>query len=195
VHDVHDLLVEGPVIVAVPHYAAVDLVPELDVDGLGASPIVNLHVHYDRRVLDEPLAAALDSPVQFVFDRTEASGAREGQLLAISISHAVDEIGASVESLRERYLPALERLLPAARGAAVLDFAVTHEPRATFRVSPGTHRLRPGPRTHVQGVYLAGAWTDTGWPATMEGAVRSGLTAARTALAELGSRNRTSVAA
>jgi squalene-associated FAD-dependent desaturase len=182
VHDVHDLLADGPVIVAVPHYAAAELVPELDVDGLGASPIVNLHAHYDRRVLDEPLAAALDSPVQFVFDRTEASGAREGQLLAISISHAVNEIGASVESLRERYLPALERLLPAARGATVLDFAVTHEPRATFRVAPGTQRLRPGARTQVEGVYLAGAWTDTGWPATMEGSVRSGLTAARAAL-------------
>ena len=150
VHDVHDLLAEGPVIVAVPHYAAADLVPELDVDGLGASPIVNLHVHYDRRVLDEPLAAALDSPVQFVFDRTEASGAREGQLLAISISHAVDEIGASIGSLRERYLPALERLLPATRAATVLDFAVTHEPRATFRAAPGSTRLRPGTATSVR---------------------------------------------
>jgi squalene-associated FAD-dependent desaturase len=182
VSDVHELLEEGPVIVAVPHYAATEWLPELDVDGLGASPIVNLHVHYDRRVLDEPLAAALDSPVQFVFDRTEASGAREGQLLAISISHAVDEIGASVETLRERYLPALERLLPAARGATVLDFAVTHEPRATFRAGPGSRRLRPGTLTAVDGLYLAGAWTDTGWPATMEGAVRSGLTAARAAL-------------
>ena len=195
VHDVHALLAEGPVIVAVPHHAAAGLVPELDVDGLGASPIVNLHVHYDRRVLDEPLAAALDSPVQFVFDRTEASGAREGQLLAISISHAVSEIGASVESLRERYLSALERLLPAARGATVLDFAVTHEPRATFRVAPGTRRMRSGARTQVHGLYLAGAWTDTGWPATMEGAVRSGLTAARAALAELGARTRAPVAA
>ncbi len=190
VDDVHDLLAEGPVVVAVPHFAAADLVPELDVDGLGASPIVNLHVHYDRRVLDEPLAAALDSPVQFVFDRTQASGAREGQLLAVSISHAVDEIGASVSSLRERYLPALEHLLPAARDATVLDFAVTHEPRATFRVAPGTRRLRPGARTSVQGLYLAGAWTDTGWPATMEGAVRSGLTAAHAALAEAATRNR-----
>jgi squalene-associated FAD-dependent desaturase len=183
VHEVRDLLEEGPVIVAVPHYAAADLVPELDVDGLGDSPIVNVHVHYDRRILDEPLAAALDSPVQFVFDRTLASGAKEGQLLAVSISHAVDEIGASVDSLRERYLPALERLLPAALGATVLDFAVTHEPRATFRAAPGTRRLRPGARTAVPGLYLAGAWTDTGWPATMEGAVRSGLTAARAALA------------
>jgi uncharacterized protein with NAD-binding domain and iron-sulfur cluster len=64
----------------------------------------------------------------------------------------------------------------------VLDFAVTHEPRATFRVAPGTRLLRPGARTKVDGLYLAGAWTDTGWPATMEGAVRSGLTAARAAL-------------
>jgi squalene-associated FAD-dependent desaturase len=195
VHDLRDLLAAGPVIVAVPHYAAADLVPGLNVDGLGASPIVNLHVLYDRPVLDEPLAAALDSPVQFVFDRTEAAGARSGQLLAVSISHAVEEIGASVESLRARFLPALERLLPAARDASVLDFAVTHEPRATFRVAPGTRRLRPGVHTQVDGLYLAGAWTDTGWPATMEGAVRSGLTAARVALAALGSHHRTSVAA
>src|SRR5581483_2197579 len=109
---------------AVPPHAAAEFVP-VDVDGLGESPIVNLHVHYDRRVLEEPLAAALDSAVQFVFDRTQASGAQEGQLLAVSLSHAVDEIGTSVATLRERYLPALERLLPAARGATVLDFAAT----------------------------------------------------------------------
>jgi uncharacterized protein with NAD-binding domain and iron-sulfur cluster len=145
---------------------------------------VNLHVHYDRRVLDEPLAAALDSPVQWMFDRTAASGAREGQLVAISLSHALDEIGASVAELRSRYLPALERLLPAARSAGVLDFAVTHEPRATFKAAPGTAKLRPGSRTPVERVYLAGSWTATGWPATMESAVRSGLAAAELALAE-----------
>jgi len=179
--DLDELLADGPVVLAVPHHAAAEFVP-VDVDGLGESPIVNLHVHYDRRVLDEPLAAALDSPVQFVFDRTVASGAREGQLLAVSLSHAVGEIGNSVASLRERFLPALERLLPPARGATVLDFAVTHEPRATFRAAPGARRLRPGTETATPGLYLAGAWTDTGWPATMEGAVRSGLAAARAAL-------------
>jgi len=177
------------VVLAVPHDAVAGLAPPDAVDadalkGLGTSPIVNLHVHYDRRVLEEPLAAALDSPLQWLFDRTEASGAREGQLVAISLSHAVDEIGASVADLRARYLPALERLLPPARGAEVLDFAVTHEPRATFRAVPGTAKLRPGPRTAVPGVYLAGSWTDTGWPATMESAVRSGLAAAEAALAE-----------
>lgn len=175
------------VVAAVPHEAAAAILPPAAVDraalaGLGSSPIVNLHVHYDRAVLDEPLAAALGSPVQFVFDRTAAAGAREGQLLAVSLSHAVDEIGASVSALGARYLPALERLLPQARGAAVLDLAVTHSPRATFRVAPGTRRLRPGSATAVPGLFLAGAWTDTGWPPTMEGAVRSGLAASRAAL-------------
>lgn len=177
------------VILAVAHDVVASLAPPDAVDPealarLGTSPIVNLHVHYDRRVLDEALAAAIDSPVQWIFDRTEAAGATDGQLIAVSLSHAVDEIGASVAELRSRYLPALERLLPAASGAGVLDFAVTHEPRATFRVAPGTRRLRPGPRTPVPGVYLAGAWTDTGWPATMESAVQSGLNAARAALAD-----------
>jgi squalene-associated FAD-dependent desaturase len=183
IRSVDELLADGPVVLAVPHHAAAELVPELEVDGLGESPIVNLHVHYDRRVLDEPLAAALDSPVQFVFDRTQASGADRGQLVAVSLSHAVDEIGVSVAALRGRFLPALERLLPRARDAEVLDFAATHEPRATFRAAPGARRLRPGAATSTPGLYLAGAWTDTGWPATMEGAVRSGLTAARAALA------------
>jgi squalene-associated FAD-dependent desaturase len=178
------------VIVAVPHEAVVGLIPgaATDVDrlaGLGTSPIVNLHIHYSRTVLASPVAAALGSPVQWIFDRTRASGAREGQLVAVSLSHATEEIGASVAELRSRYEPALERLLPAARDAAVLDFAVTHEPRATFRAAPGTQALRPGPRTAVRGLFLAGAWTDTGWPATMEGAVRSGLSAAGAALSEL----------
>jgi squalene-associated FAD-dependent desaturase len=177
------------VILAVPHDVVADVAPPdaVDVDALaelGTSPIVNLHVHYDRSVLDEPLAAALDSPVQWMFDRTEASGAQDGQVVAVSLSHAVNEIGVSVAELRGRYLPALERLLPAARDAEVHDFAVTHEPRATFRAAPGTARLRPGPRTAVPGLFLAGSWTNTGWPATMESAVRSGLAAAKLALAE-----------
>jgi hydroxysqualene dehydroxylase len=186
--DVEALVAEhDAVVVAVPHEAAAELVPAAvdaeAVAGLGESPIVNLHVHYDRVVLDGPFAATLDSPLQWLFDRTAASGAERGQLVAVSLSHAVDEIALSVAELRERFLPAIERVLPRARGAEVLDFAATHEPRATFSATPGTARLRPGTRTDVPGLYLAGAWTDTGWPATMEGAVRSGLAAARAILA------------
>jgi uncharacterized protein with NAD-binding domain and iron-sulfur cluster len=105
--------------------------------------------------------------------------------VVVSLSDARTEIDESVAALRERYLPALERLLPAAAEAEVLDFTATHEPRATFRPVPGTRGLRPAERTDVPGVYLAGSWTATGWPATMEGAVRSGVVAAHAALSDL----------
>jgi uncharacterized protein with NAD-binding domain and iron-sulfur cluster len=109
-----------------------------------------------------------------------------GQYLALSQSAAGEEIDLPVAELRDRYLPELERLLPAARGAVVQDFFVTRERTATFAPAPGVGALRPGPRTRAPGVHLAGAWTATGWPATMESAVRSGLQASRTALAALG---------
>ncbi|MDE3132594.1 MAG: hydroxysqualene dehydroxylase HpnE [Acidobacteriota bacterium] len=154
---------------------------------LGSSAIVNLHVVYDRRVLAHPFAASVDSAVQWVFDRTASSGLTEGQYLAVSLSAADDELHATAEELRERYLPALSELLPAARDAEVREFFVTREHSATFRAAPGARAWRLGTRTDVPGLTLAGAWTDTGWPATMEGAVRSGRSAAREALAVLAS--------
>ena len=80
--------------------------------------------------------------------------------------------------LRERFVPALADLFPAAREAQVTEFFVTRERRATFRQAPGCNALRPKAGTRLPGLVLAGAWTDTGWPDTMEGAVRSGLAAA-----------------
>jgi squalene-associated FAD-dependent desaturase len=153
---------------------------------IGHSPIINVHVVYDRKVLDVPFVAALGTPIQWVFDRTEASGLTEGQYLALSQSAADQDIDAPVADLRARYLPELEKLLPLTRGARVRDFFVTRERTATFAPAPGVGRLRPGARTRLPGLALAGAWTATGWPATMEGAVRSGVTAADAALACLG---------
>jgi squalene-associated FAD-dependent desaturase len=145
---------------------------------LGSSPILNLHVHYDRRVLDEPFVAAIDSPVSWIFDRTQPSRVAGGQLLALSLSAADAVEHLDVEALRARFLPALAQLLPAARDAQVHRFLVHREHHATFRAGPGARALRPGPATALPGLVLAGAWTDTGWPATMEGAVRSGHAAA-----------------
>ncbi|MBT2364537.1 FAD-dependent oxidoreductase [Streptomyces sp. ISL-10] len=156
---------------------------------IGTAPILNVHVLYDRKVLRRPFFAALGTPVQWVFDRTEASGFSGGQYLALSQSAAEDEIDDPVAVLRARYLPELQRLLPAARGARVHDFFVTRERTATFAPAPGVGRLRPGARTCAPGLYLAGAWTATGWPATMEGAVRSGFSAAGAALFALGRRH------
>jgi squalene-associated FAD-dependent desaturase len=153
--------------------------------GLGYSPILNAHVSYDRRVTDLPFAAAVDSPVQWVFDKTSQAGVPSGQYLAVSISAADDVIDVPTAELRELYLPALEQLFPAAAAAEVRDFFVTRERRATFRQAPGSGGLRPGSATSVPGLALAGAWTNTGWPDTMEGAVRSGHDAAQQLIREL----------
>ncbi|QNP66465.1 hydroxysqualene dehydroxylase HpnE [Streptomyces genisteinicus] len=184
------------VVLAVPQREAHALLPAGALDDpdrlldIATAPILNVHVLYDRKVLRRPFFAALGTPVQWVFDRTGAAGVTEGQYLALSQSAVQDEIDDPVAALRERYLPELERLLPAARGARVRDFFVTRERTATFAPAPGVGRLRPGARTHAPGLYLAGAWTATGWPATMEGAVRSGFSAADAALSALGRRHR-----
>jgi uncharacterized protein with NAD-binding domain and iron-sulfur cluster len=152
---------------------------------LGSSPIVNVHVMYDRQVMKLPFVAAVDSPVQWVFDKTRQSGLQAGQYLAVSLSAADDYVDMPVAALRQLFLPALERLFPAAAGAGITDFFVTRERRATFRQAPGSGALRPGAATSVPGLVLAGAWTDTGWPDTMEGAVRSGHNAAQELIGEL----------
>jgi squalene-associated FAD-dependent desaturase len=181
-------LTADAVVLAVPHEKAAPLMPSGALPeqtvagwaGLGASPIVNVHVIYDRPVMDLPFVAAIDSPVQWVFDRTRISGMdRPGQqYLAISLSAADQYADTPAAKLREQFLPALAELFPAARDARVTEFFVTRERRATFRQAPGSGALRPKAATAQPGLVLAGAWTDTGWPDTMEGAVRSGLAAA-----------------
>ena len=186
-----DSLRADAVILALPPDATARLAPaEAGLDAaalarLGASPIVNLHVWFDRAVTDLPLAAGWDTPLQWIFDRTEAAGAPHGQLLTVSLSAADEWLGRSRTDLRAHFLPAFAALFPAARGAQVLDFLVQSDPAATFLQIAGTRRLRPGAATRHPAVWVAGAWTDTGWPATMESAVRSGTEAARAALHSL----------
>jgi squalene-associated FAD-dependent desaturase len=195
VDDAFELVLrDGPelvdrVVSAVPHQVAGEILPPGIVSAeeaaqLGASPIVNVHLQYDRRVLDAPFAAAVGSPVQWLFDRTASSGVEHGQLVSLSLSGADEELGLTRARLVERSAKAIARMLPAAREAQLLDAAVTREPAATFRGAPGSARLRPPARTDLPGLALAGAWTDTGWPATMEGAVRSGSAAAAQVLAQ-----------
>ncbi|MFI5694557.1 hydroxysqualene dehydroxylase HpnE [Kribbella sp. NPDC051586] len=178
------------VVLAVPPAEAAGLLPDDAVDlpagwaeALGSSPIVNAHVVFDRVVLDEPFVAGVDSPLQWVFDRTVQSGSdRSEQYIAVSLSAADKLIDTPVGELRDVLVPALRRLLPAAADARVKEFFVTRERNATFRPAPGTGRFRPGATTSRPGLHLAGAWTATGWPATMEGAVRSGESAAASVL-------------
>src|SRR6202012_6151071 len=167
------LLADG-VVLAVPHEQAARLIPAGALPaaavegwaGLGAAPIVNVHVIYDRKVMEAPFAAAVDSPVQWVFDRTRISGMHErgdsGQYLAVSLSAADEYASVPVSELREQFLPALAELFPAAQGAVVTVFFVPREKRATSRQVPGTARLRPAAAPGLDGLVLAGAWTHTG---------------------------------
>jgi squalene-associated FAD-dependent desaturase len=180
------------IVLAVPHDAAAALLPpEAGVDPgglrrLGAAPIVNLHVVFDRPVTSLPFLTGVDTPLQWIFDRSAAVGLERGQYLTVALSAADAWVGRSRAELRRIFVPEFARLLPAARAARVERFFATCERAATFRQVPGTRRLRPGPRTALPYLFLAGAWTDTGWPATMEGAVRSGLLAAHHALRATG---------
>jgi squalene-associated FAD-dependent desaturase len=180
----------GAVIVAVPHDAAAALLPTVAGahrwTALGTSAIVNVHLVYDRPVVPHAMAAVIDSPLQFVFDRTHTSGlgAGQGQALAVSLSAASDWAGTPSDTVVAMAERELARLFPDAAAARRLDAVVIRERAATFRGAPGSRALRPVTRTGVPGVYLAGAWTATGWPATMEGAVRSGLSAARAVIAD-----------
>jgi hydroxysqualene dehydroxylase len=142
-------------------------------DAFEAMPIVDVHLWYDRPVLGCDFAALLDSPVQWVFEKSPG-------YVCCSLS-AADKLVTRPESeLVELGRSALASVLPSAARAHLLRGAATRDPDATFIPAPGVRR--PGPSTQFSNLVIAGAWTDTGWPATIESAVRSGRTAANTLL-------------
>ena len=164
-------------VVAVPPAESARLLDEPEPD-LGASPIVSVHLLFDRRLLPYPLAALRNSDAHWIFDRGELTGRQpeRGQYLTV-VSSGVPEL----MDIRGRELVDLMRDELVARfgEARLLWSRVSREPAATFAAVPGTAARRPGPRTSRINVARAGAWTDTGWPATMESAVRSGRAAAK----------------
>jgi squalene-associated FAD-dependent desaturase len=183
------------VVVALPHLDVAGVVPPATfpaqdrVAGLGASPIVDVHLVYNSKVTDDALLAGVDTPLQWLFDRTGSSGLTGGgQYLAISLSAAGEAMGRHPQEVAADAAGELPRLLPRAGRATLRSSLVTKERTATFAAVPGSGALRPAPKTDKPGLWLAGAWTDTGWPATMEGACRSGRAAGRGALADAARR-------
>jgi squalene-associated FAD-dependent desaturase len=145
---------------------------------LGDSPIVSVHLLLDHPILRWPLAALVGSPAHWVFDRGAITGHRpaEGQYVTV-VASGVPELA---ETRGRELVELMASELTARLGPAEVVWSrVSREPAGTFAGRPGTARLRPGPETGRPGVVRAGAWIDTGWPATMEGAVRSGRRAAR----------------
>jgi len=171
-----DLEADG-VVVAVPPAESARLLGEAD-PGLEDSPIVSVHLLFDRPLLRHPLAALLGSAAHWVFDRGRLTGQEpeRGQYLTVVSSGAPELLEVRGRGLVELMVSELTgRLGP----AEPLWSRVSREPAATFAGRPGTASLRPGPRTRFPNVTRAGAWTATGWPATMESAVLSGRLAAQ----------------
>jgi squalene-associated FAD-dependent desaturase len=187
------------VVIAVPFDRASDLLPSAagekmpDISRwsqIHASPITGIHVWFDRTVCPVEHAVVIDRTIQWVFNHTRIQGnadaADSGQYLQLVVSASHELLNRDKAAILEIALRDLSELWPAAKEARVLRSWVVTEHGATFSVRPGVDRLRPLNRTAIDGLYLAGDWTQTGWPATMEGAVRSGYRAAEEICAQLG---------
>lgn len=182
---------DGVIIAVGPDRVAALIPPDLQTDpsfarlsGFRFSPIVNVHLWFDRKVMEEEFVIGVDSPVQAVFDVTRIQGSPGPTHIAISQSAAGDLIPLRNDEIVSGITSALGALLPKVRKARLIDSLVVRHPRATFVPAPETDELRPPPRTPIHGLYLAGDYTRTGWPATIEGAVRSGGLAAQALLTD-----------
>jgi squalene-associated FAD-dependent desaturase len=190
-------------IVALPWKQAARLLPDLvpasagpAADGLAGSPITAVHLWFDRPVIDLPHAVLVGRVSQWVFrgeddgDRDESrpgvpSGAPGHCQVVISASRGL--LGGDRERLREAVVGELRELFPAARESTLVDARVVTDPTAVLSVRPGVEAARPPARTTADNIFLAGDWTATGWPSTMEGAVRSGRLAAEAVAERRGS--------
>jgi len=190
-------------ILAVPHTAVAALLPDetmrkdsafRNLAMLKTAPITGVHLWFDREVMTEPFITLLDTTTQWIFNKTalcrSVNGAakepRKGQYLQLVISASYSLLQKPRQEIIDLCLKEVRQALPAARDANLIKATVIKEAAATFSPEPGVDRWRPKQETSVQNLFLAGDWTDTGWPATMEGAVRSGYLAAEAVLRKEG---------
>jgi zeta-carotene desaturase len=203
-------------IVAVPHDVLLNLLPKEMSEGNGplsglrnikTSPITGVHLWYDRTVMTEPFLTLLDHTTQWVFNKTllyktsetartnacptgqsglSSEGDADGQYLQLVISASYDLVPKSRQEIIDLCRRELADVLPATRDAQLRKATVIKEINATFSPEPGVDRWRPPQKMSVDNLFLAGDWTRTSWPATMEGAVRSGYLAAEALLTGFG---------
>jgi squalene-associated FAD-dependent desaturase len=146
---------------------------------LGSSPIVSINLWFDRPVTDREFVGLLGTNIQWLFNKDLiVSPGRESNHLALVISAARRFVGLTKTALTEMALAELRELLPSARPATVTHSRVVKEPDATLSHTVESDLIRPGARTSIPNLLLAGDWTDTGLPATIESAVLSGKKAA-----------------
>jgi len=153
------------------------------------SPFISILLWYDREITDLDHAWLLDSTIQWFFHKSRIRGypPERGSYVELVIAGSKTDLVKTREQLLAPALAELETFFPRAREAKLLKSGILKEARATFSVMPGLDAFRPSQRTSWPGLYLAGDWTATAWPSTMEGAARSGRLAAGELL---GIRNR-----
>ena len=151
-----------------------------DVEQIAASPITGVHLWFDRPIMSLPHAVLIDRLGQWVFRR---DAGRHYYQVVISASGELK--GRSREEVVHQIVDELADIWPAARDAQLVHWRMVTEPLAVFSVRPGLDRLRPSQTTPISNLLLAGDWTSTGWPATMEGAVRSGYLAIESLLSRV----------
>ncbi len=187
------------VVLAVPFDRVLGLLPEglapripglAGVEALRASPITGVHLWFERPVCPYDHVVTVGRLIQWIFNHTAIQGRQVtdegGQYLQLVISASYDLLALDKTAIRDAVLAELAEIWPSARETKLVRWWVVTEHEATFAVRPGVDALRPPQRTPVDGLFLAGDWTATGWPATMEGAVRSGYRAAEGVLEDLG---------
>jgi squalene-associated FAD-dependent desaturase len=186
-------------VLALPHLALSELLPEgvkqadptlHNLDKIIDAPITGVHFWFDRQVMTEPFITLLDTTTQWIFNKTAlyaaasgpAAAPGRGQYLQLVISASYDLLPKPRQEIIDLCLKEIHHALPVSREAVLTKATVIKEAAATFSPQPGVDRWRPIQQTSIGGLFLAGDWTATGWPATMEGAVRSGYLAAEAVL-------------
>lgn len=178
---------------AVPFDRLLALLPETVVEReplfrnlrhLETSPITSVHIWYDRPIMKLPHVVVVDGISQWVFPRGEVAPGEHYVQVVVSASRELRTLGH--DEIESRVTAEVERLFPLAKRESRKRVKVITEHAATFSAVPGVDRWRPGQDTPIANLFLAGDWTATGWPATMEGAVRSGYLVAEALLRRLG---------
>jgi squalene-associated FAD-dependent desaturase len=174
------------VVGAVPWHELVRILPKeylreesyfTDILSLRPAPIISIHLWLDRAITELEFAGLRGTTVQWLFNRGRIMGSGD-HCYSLVLSGAHRHVGRSKEELLTVALDDLRRLFPAAIEARVVHSLIIKERFATFSPTVGVDALRPAARSPIRGLYLAGDWTATGLPATIEGAVRSGYAAA-----------------
>ena len=154
--------------------------------GFVHSPFLSILLWYDREITNLDHAWLLDTTIQWFFHKSRIRRLSGGSYVELVIAGSARELKMGRAEILTGALGELERFFPVVRGARLVKSGILKEARATFSVTPGLDAIRPGQRTGLPGLYLAGDWTATEWPSTMEGAARSGRLAAECVAGRLG---------